>query len=255
MNYDSNFIFRLVGISNLLEQPSHLEEGLNEVAKITANILKTRRCSIMLLTDEEETASQATLKVFTHYGNLPLSAYQEITPLNEGIAGYVAGTQKALLIDDICQSPFAEVARYLEDEDNRSLMSAPIIFSKQVVGVINVSCPFNRKQFNRDDLQLLETCALFVGKSLQNAQLQMILRSKFLEFAVVRDLADQDWPETMLSQPNPSKLAKIVAKSFFKELTQAGFSANQIIAIATEVLNLLQEHLIRHKKRLERDET
>lgn len=255
MDYDPNFIFRLVGISNLLEQPNNIEENLREVAKLTANILKTKRCSIMLLTDEDETTSESFLRVFTHYGNLPASAYQEITPLNQGIAGHVARTKQSLLIQDIRHSQFASVARYLDDETNQSLMSTPILLSQRVVGVINVSCPLDSQRFNQESLQLLETCALFVGKSLQTSQLQMILRSKFVELAVARDLVEQDWQETVASHPNPSKLAKIVAKSFFKELTQAGFTTNQIISIATEVLNLLQDHLTRHKKRLEREET
>ncbi|MEA5509246.1 GAF domain-containing protein [Crocosphaera sp. UHCC 0190] len=258
MNYDPNFIFRLVGISNLLEEPNNFEDSLQEVANLTAQILKTRRCSIMLLADDEDISRlDSSLRVFIHYGNLPPSAYQEITPLNEGIAGYVAATGKALLIEDIQQSQFASVARFLYDDDNKSLISAPIILSKRVVGVINVSSPLTRKSFNQEDLKLMETFALFVGKSLQISQLQTILRSKFVELAVVRDLVEQEIPETMTIHPNPSKLAKIVAKSFFKELTQAGFTVNQIISIATEVLNLLQEHLARltrHKKRLERDE-
>ncbi len=252
MNKLHDFLFSLERLSNFLEEPINLEESLEEVAKLTAQILKTQRCSIMLLSNPENSQiKEASLRVFTHYGNLPLCAYQEVTKLNQGIAGYVAATGKPLLIKDIDQSQFVTVARYLDD-DHKSLICVPIILAKEVVGVINVSSPLKRSYFDEDDLKLLEMFALFVGKSLHLSQLQSIMRSKFVELAVARDLAETEVEETIMIHPNPTKLAKIVAKSFFKELNRAGFGPNQVIAIATEVLNLLQDSLERHKKRRER---
>lgn len=249
-----DYLLSLVGISNLLEGLTNLEDGLAEVAKLTTQILKTQRCSIMLLSESEGSSlHEPHLRVFTHYGNLPPSAYKEVTRLNEGIAGYVAATGETLLIKDIRQSRFATEARY-PDDYRKSLICVPIILSKQVVGVINVSSPLERPYFEQNDLELLEIFALFVGKSIHIAQLKMITRSKFVELAVARDLAEKEVEKTLTVNPNPTKLAKIVAKSFFKELTHAGFGANQVITIATEVLNLLQDSLDRHKKRRERDE-
>ncbi|ACK65409.1 putative phytochrome sensor protein [Rippkaea orientalis PCC 8801] len=248
-----DFLFRLAELSNLLEEPISLEQGLEEVTKLTAQILQTERCSIMLLSNPEDSPSQETsLRVFTHYGNLPPCAYQEVTKLNQGIAGYVAATGKSLFIKDLYQSEFVTVAHYLDDK-HKSLISVPILLAKQVVGVINVSHSLKPSDFEEDDLKLLEMLALFVGKSLHISHLQSIMRSKFIELAVARDLTETKIEADIMVHPNPTKLAKIVAKSFFKELTQAGFGPNQVIAIATEVLNLLQESLDRHKKRRERD--
>ncbi|GBF79630.1 GAF domain-containing protein [Aphanothece sacrum] len=250
MNDDNNFMFQLVRVSNLLEEPINLENGLAEAAKLTAQILRSQRCSIMLFSDEsDDSVNDPYLRVFTHYGNLPTSAYAEVTKLNEGIAGYVAATREPLLIKDLTQSKFVTNARYL-DEGHNSLMSVPIILSQQVVGVINVSIPLERPSFVEDELDIVEIFALFVGKSLQIAQLQTIMRSKFVEVAVIRDVIENNRQPAVALHSNPTKLAKIVAKSFYKELAQAGFSPNQVIASATEVLNLLQDSLERHKKRI-----
>ncbi len=249
-----DFIVKLAGVSDLLEGQIDLEEGLREVAKLTAQMLKTQRCSIMLLNHEDTSENpEPYLRVFAHYGNLPEAAYQEVTRLNEGIAGYVAATGEPIFIQDISQSPFAQSARYLE-ANQKSSICVPIQLGKQVIGTINVSFPVDRTTFDTSDLELLKLFALFVGKSIHIAQIQMILRSKFVERAVVHDLAERQVTEMLATDLNPTKVAKIVAKSFFKELTQAGFSTNQVIAIATEVLFLLQDNLNRHKKRLARDE-
>jgi len=250
----TKFIFQLLGISNLLEEQSDLEQGLRDVATLTAQSLKTQRCSIMLLSESENFDNkQPYLRVFTHYGNLPQSAYQQVTLLNEGIAGHVAATGKSLLVKDITQSEFIGVARHL-DELNKSLISAPILFGNKIIGVINVTSPLEKRCFDEQDLETIELFALFIGKSIQIAQLQAILRSKFVEMAVVREFAEFPSENAIAINPNPTKLVKIVAKSFYRELTKAGFGASQIIEIATGVLDLLQKNIDRYKKRLSRDD-
>ena len=133
-------------------------------------------------------------------------------------------------------------------------MSAPIFSGEQAIGTINVSIPIEKWGFDEGDLEMLRLFASLVGKSIYTAQLQTILRSKFVQMAVISDFAEQQVPASVALHPNPTKLAKIVAKSFFRELTQAGFSTNQIIEIATEVLNLLQDSLGKYKQRLARED-
>jgi GAF domain-containing protein len=254
MDNQRELIYKLLDVSNLLETGTNLEESLREIASTAALILKARRCSIMLLSEAySHGQEQYYLQVFTHYGNLPPSAYQEITRINNGIAGYVAATAQPLLIKDITQSSFLSAARYPHQE-NHSFISAPVIITKQVVGVINVSNPSHKSYFDEDDLQLLKLCTQYTGKSLHIAQLQAILKSRFVAMAVARELEEQKAEESIAIHPNPTLLAKLVAKSFFRELTRVGFGPNQVIAIATEVLNLLQTTLDKHKQRLARDD-
>jgi L-methionine (R)-S-oxide reductase len=250
----TKFLFQLLSISNLLEEQTDLEQSLRDVATLTAQSLKTQRCSIMLLSESENLDSgQPYLQVFTHYGNLPQSAYQQVTLLNDGIAGHVAATGEPILVKDITQSEFLEVARNLEG-DNKSLISAPIFYSNKIIGVINVTSPLEKSNFDEQDLETIELFALFIGKSIQIAQLQTILRSKFVGMAVAREFSEFSSETAIAINPNPNKLVKIVAKSFYRELTKAGFGANQIIEIATGVLDLLQKNIARYKKRLSRDD-
>ncbi|ACK71529.1 putative GAF sensor protein [Gloeothece citriformis PCC 7424] len=254
MENQSTFIYKLLEVSSLLETTNNLEESLRDLASSVAYILEAQRCSIMLISElEQQEDNQYYIQVFTHYGNLPPSAYQEVTLLNKGIAGYVAATGQPLLIKDITQSPFLSAARYPQ-ENNPSLICAPIVIKKQVLGVINVSCPTQKPCFDEKDLQLLKVFTQSTAKTLHIAQLQAMLKSRFVTMAVVNQLEDTPVSESISIHPNPTLLAKLVAKSFFRELTNSGFGPNQIIEISTEVLNLLQNTLNRHKQRLTKGE-
>jgi L-methionine (R)-S-oxide reductase len=186
MGYDPDFLTRLLGASRLLEQGQDLEQGLRKLAGMTARLLGTQKCSIMLLSasDEEE---QPLLRVFAHYGDLPAEAYREVTRFNQGIAGHVLATEASLLIADIADSPFAEAGRRGRDEPHRSLISAPIPLGDRTIGVINVDNPLNGRSFTEEDLRLVNLFALFVGKSIHVVQLQNVLRSALVQYAIARD--------------------------------------------------------------------
>ncbi len=254
MENHASLIDQLIGVAHWLEEQCNLEEGLREVASLTAQIFKTQRCSIMLLCEEDNPETEVfEWRVFT-YDKSPIAADQQgVSQLKHDIAGYVATTGKPVLIKDIAQSPLMPVASYLR-EMQQSWIAVPILLGERVIGVINLSEPLDRDCFNEEDLGWLQLFARLVGKSLHIAQLQTILRSKFVEIAVVNDCQERQVSDAIAMTPNPTKLAKIVAKSFFRELTKAGFSPNQVIEIATEVLNLLQSSLDKLKKRIIRDD-
>ncbi|WP_013323803.1 GAF domain-containing protein [Gloeothece verrucosa] len=255
MENRSNFIYKLLEVSSLLDTTTNLEECLQEIASSVAQWIGAKRCSVMLISElEEQGDEQCYLRVFTHYGNLPPSAYQELTQVNKGIAGYVAATGQPLLIKDITQSPFLSAARYPQPE-NSSLLCAPIILSQRVIGVMNVSFPVDKSCFNEKDLKVLQLFTQEAGKTIHLSQLQAILKSRFVAMAVLNELEDKPVSQSITIHPNPTRLAKLVAKSFFVELTKSGFGPKQIIEIATEVLNLLQNTLNRHKQRISKGDT
>ena len=249
-NKNREFTYKLLDVCNLLETSSKLEDSLQEIASVSADTLQAKRCSIMLISKvEDQTKEESYIQVLNHYGNLPNSAYEEVTKLNHGIAGYVALTGQAILTEDIRKSAFADAARYPQTE-NPSLISVPIMMAKEIIGVINVSGKINKACFDEEDLKLLKLFAHYASKSFHVAQLQAMLKSRFVEIAVVRELEEKQAEESISVNPDPTRFSKLVAKSFFRELTRAGLGPNQIITIATEVLNLLQNTLDKHKQRI-----
>jgi signal transduction protein with GAF and PtsI domain len=248
----NNFNPKLTDVALFLNVEGNLEDVFQKIASLTAHQLRARRCSIMLRSEQGLKGEISDyLQVFAHYGDLSPLAYQEIIKLDQGIAGSVAATGKPLLIKDITRSPFSNLARYPKTSKNNSCMAVPIMLNEQVIGVINLSFPLEKNSFELLDLEILQLFAQQASQSLQIVHLQGILKSRFVSMAVTREIAEIQSEHSIAVHPYPPKLAKIVAKAFFKELTQAGFGTHQVIDIANEVLSLLQKTLNKHKIRLE----
>jgi GAF domain-containing protein len=250
MGYDPDFLTRLLGASRLLEEGQDLEQGLRELAGMTASLLGTQKCSIMVL-GASDAEGQPLMRVFAHYGDLPADAHREVTRFNQGIAGHVLATGAALLIADIADSPFADAARRGREERQRSLISAPIPLGDRTIGVINVDSPLNGRSFTEEDLRLVKLFALFVGKSIHVVQLQNVLRSALVQYAIARDQREtgSESPGTRPISPDPERLAKIVSRSIYGQLKAGGFSPAQIINVAAGVMDELHASIVKDKGR------
>jgi GAF domain-containing protein len=240
---------KLLDLSSFLESDGTLDENLYQLAKMAARILNAENCSIMLLNDDE--FEKLHLRVCANFGNLPASAYQSPVKRGEGISGHVAATGKSLLIEDITKSEFAQAARQLHDP-RKSMISSPILINGKIIGVVNVNAPKHQRPFNLDDLNLLDIVALFIGRSIQVIQLQSILNSRFAQITLAAE-ADKTFGNALFTAAhNPDQMAKIVAKSFYREMTKAGFGSNQIIKAASEIISELTQSLHKHRKRLKK---
>jgi len=256
---NSRFFVKMVDVSRKLEDQETLDQGLQELVEITATVLDTDRCSLMLVEEgEEDGASQ--LRVHAHVGDLPEVALQQTMPCDEGIAGHVVKTGQPLLVKDIANSPFADRARQDRDQggaEPQGLVSVPILAEDRVAGVININHPRNGRQFDDGDVELLAVYGLFVGKAIVTFQLHKILQSRFAQLALQHEQQEQQEQgrqEGAKFNPDPARLAKIVAKTIYRELTAGGFGANQIISVTSEVINELQKNLDKHRRRRRRED-
>lgn len=246
-----NPLIKLQDLSNFLEERS-LDDSLLQLAEMAAKILNAENCSIMLLNDGE--LENLRLQVCACYGPLPAAAYKESIGKGDGIAGRVIATGQSLLIEDINQSEFAKWARRANDP-RKSLISSPITINRRIIGVINVSGHQLGEAFKPGDLNLLDVVALFIGKSIQVIQIQNILNSRFAQMALVKEASEHPEKSLGTTLQNTDQVAKILAKSFYKEMTKAGFGSGQIINAASEIIEQLSGGLQRHKKRRTREET
>lgn len=227
-----------------------LDDNLQELSIATAAMLGADHCSVMLLEENEETGPQ--LHVCAAAGLLPAAAYREVVGKNQGVAGHVMASGVALRIDDILASDFATCARRVGDA-RRSLLCAPIRLHRRMVGMVNVSGRQAGGPFEASELKLLEAMALYMGKAIQVSQLQSLLDSRFAQMAVIQEAARGIGQSLADVLPNPDQVAKIMAKSFYKEMTRAGFGSRQIINAASEIIAQLSGNLNRHSKRLGAD--
>lgn len=253
MHHDGNFFVNLVGMSTFLEQQSNLDDSLSDFVAMAANILNTGNCSIMLF-NEGDKAGDFRLRVFAKTGYLPDNAFLEAAKVSEGIAGRVAATGEALLVEDITASPYHPLARAPENP-SKCFISVPVLINTKVIGVMNISNPRDGRCFAIDDLTVATFVALLAGKSIQVAQLQNILKSRFAQMAISREAKDVVSGSVSQLAQDPARLAKIAAKTFYREMTRAGLGTDHILNAATEIVSLLGDNLRKHKKRLSTGKT
>jgi signal transduction histidine kinase len=147
---------------------------LDAVLKVALdNVLRIMKGTIggILLVDEQT----QTLAYHIHQG---LSArYVEEMRLNmgEGIAGRVAQSGKAILLEDISTDPRVGHPDLISAEGLKAFICVPIRAKDNVLGVINVASHRSRR-FTNKDLHLLHSIGDQLGVAIQQARLYERLR-------------------------------------------------------------------------------
>lgn len=245
-----NTLIRLQHFSSLLGQNVSLDESLRQCAAMTARILNVRNSVIMLLGDGDgDGEGDAMLRVFAVGGELAAVAGAEPVGLDDAVLGPVISSGEARLVDGVDAADFLRLCHRVPDPFG-SLVAAPIRVNDRVAGVISASGHIQDRPLARCDLEQIGIVGLLVGKSMQVIQLQSVLASRFAQLALVREAKANLGEALEKAVENPDRLAKILAKSFFREMTNAGFNSSQIINASSEIIAQLSSSLNRHSKRL-----
>jgi signal transduction protein with GAF and PtsI domain len=234
-----NPLVRLQDLQHFLAG-STLEQSLGQQAATTAALVGAASCSIMLLGSKDGT--EPRMSMYARHGDFPDAALKASIAHGEGIAGRVLASGEALLVEDIGKSEFAALARR-GARAGASLLCAPIRIDGNVVGVINAASGVGQPSFGETELRLLEVTALFIGKSIQVQQLQHLLASRFAQLALLQEAREKVGESVATAYRNPEDVARILARSFFREMTKAGFEPGQIVSAASELIGQLNQRL------------
>ncbi len=92
--------------------------------------------------------------------------------LGEGVAGRVALTGKSMLVEDTRKNPFfTNKIDKISGFETKSIVAVPIVFHKQVLGVIELINAIQDNSFNRQDVMLLQTIANFSAIAMMNSSI------------------------------------------------------------------------------------
>jgi len=224
------------------------EDTLYRLAGLTGEMLAARRVSLMLLDSGE--GKSARLRLAALYGELPEAAWQQEQAPGEGIAGRVLASGASVRVGRIDRSVWKATAR--RPADAGAFMACPLVLGGKPVGVLNISNPVERATFSAADLATAQLAAQLIARSVQVARLESLLNSRFAQLALARSGQSDALAVTELSAHEPERVAKLLAKGFYREMRQCGFTPNQIIHAAGEIISELTGSLNRHSKRLER---
>jgi len=158
-------------VADLITSGLYLEELLRLVVNVTAQIMKSKICSLMLLDpDKKELVIKATQSVSEAYNKKPN------IKLGEGIIGKVALENKLICVIDVKKDE-----RYINQEVAKkeklcSLASVPLAVKGRVIGVLN--CYTSRKHaFTKSELHVLTALANQAAVAIENAELDLRVRS------------------------------------------------------------------------------
>jgi hypothetical protein len=123
-----------------------------------------------------------------------------------------------------------------------------------IVGAISVSGGEVDRSFRPDDVAAVEIAGWLVGQALQTGRLQNLLKSQFAQLAMAQEAGHSPDNALLVSCERPNQLARILAKSFYREMIKLGFESGQIIGAASEIISQLSENLKKHRQRWQRTE-
>lgn len=129
-----------------------------------------------------------------------------------------------------------------------AICSAPIYINRQVVGFLYLVRPSWSAEL---EAELFAPLSAQIGFAIEAQQLRYLLSSHYVA-AASRDRRDNYPGQSVLhAVQNPEKVAKMIAKSFYKDLRKAGFATNQILMVASEIIGNLNEALQKTKAKTE----
>jgi GAF domain-containing protein len=128
---------------------------LQSIVEVACAIFGARAASIMLL---DEATGELEFAAVTGEGEDTLVGRR--IPRDTGIAGWVAESRQALVVEDVTADP-----RFAADEARRTgyvpkgLMAVPLLHDERVLGVLNVLDRPERRRFSVAEMDLLELFA------------------------------------------------------------------------------------------------
>jgi len=153
-------------ISGLHELDAILRIGLDNVL----NIMNGTVGGIMLLDESSQTL------FYRVYHGLPAKYAEELRlKLGEGIAGKVAQSGRAVLLEDISSEPNALRIDLLSLEGLKAFISVPLRAKDNVLGVLNVASHVPHS-FTKEDVHLLHSIGDQLGIAIEQAILHERLR-------------------------------------------------------------------------------
>ena len=160
-------------ISKAIASDLYLEDILRLVVTVTAEMMFSNICSIMLLDEKSgKLVIRATQSVSTDYNEKPP------LDLGEGVAGKVAQTNQAKVVKDVKSEPEYKYRSIAKKEGLCSLLCVPLSVRGKVIGVLN--CYTSKPhEFSEMEINMLSSVAAQAAVAIENAEL--LVKSKVIQ--------------------------------------------------------------------------
>jgi HD-GYP domain-containing protein (c-di-GMP phosphodiesterase class II) len=161
-------------IANTLVVTDNISALANTMLDLAINYTNAEKGSLMLVSERDE------LYILSARGFDPQLITTYRIKVGEGIAGTVAQSRQAFLVEDIEKDKrFKGQTR--DRYKTRSFISCPILKSNRLLGVLNINDKKDDTPFTEDEFELIKIIADQAAIALENASLMKQLKEKASE--------------------------------------------------------------------------
>ena len=166
----SNQISTLAQVGQIIASGKYLEEVLQLIVNIIANMMHARVCSIMLVDAQKNElvikAAKASSEEYWRKPNLKIG---------NSLISRVIKEKAPLMVRDVTKQEGYQYPELATKEGIRSLLSVPMILKDHAIGVLNVYSA-DERSFSNEDLRLLSTVADQVSLAFENTKLNVAVQ-------------------------------------------------------------------------------
>jgi diguanylate cyclase (GGDEF)-like protein len=154
-----------VEIGKAISKARSIEETLNEVMRQIGEIFMPLNWSLLL---RDPKTGELTFTIAVGKNSAKLQGLQ--LPRGEGIAGWIAETGQALIVEDVSKDPrFSKRVDTFTGFNTESIIGVPLKSNERVFGVVELINKINGAPFTALDLKVLTTIADFAGIAIEKA--------------------------------------------------------------------------------------
>lgn len=153
-------------ISKAIASESYLEDILRLIVVVTAQVMGSNICSLMLIDERKKLVIRATQSVSEAYNKKPSLM------LGEGIAGRVAKENRAIVVKDVTKEKEYKNRDIAKKEKLRSLLCVPLSVKGKVIGVLNCYTP-KTHEFSETEIDVLTSIANQAAVAIENTELMV----------------------------------------------------------------------------------
>lgn len=152
-------------VSRTIVSDYYLKEILELIVTMTAKVMDSKICSIMLLDEKrEELVIAATQSLSQDYVNKPN------LKVGQSVSGRVVLEKRPITVLDVRKQPGYMYPDVAKKEGIVSLISVPMMIKDRVVGVIN-SYTKNEHTFTKEEIDILQAVANQAAVAIENTHL------------------------------------------------------------------------------------
>ena len=152
-------------ISQTIVSDYYLKEILHLIVAMTAKVMGSKICSIMLLDQrKDELVISATQSLSDDYINKPN------LKIGQSISGKVVVEKKPITVLNVTGEPGYMYPKIAKKEGIVSLLSVPMMIKDKVIGVIN-SYTKNEHNFRKEEIEILQAVANQAAVAIENTNL------------------------------------------------------------------------------------